>query len=92
MKFCNHHAERSPQGRQCFCWDFRRTRDASNYFPAKIWIQTKNLYVLARVKMLRLHHFKLELKFLTAADVAQVELPKLTRETEAGPMLVEICN
>lgn len=39
-----------------------------------------------------LNDFKLKAKLLAAKDVRQVELPKLTRETEGRPMLVQSRN
>src|SRR5215510_3253926 len=39
-----------------------------------------------------LHNQKFELQFLTAEDIAEIELPKFSGETKAGPTLIEINN
>ena len=37
-----------------------------------------------------LDHFKFKMQFLTTANTAEIELPKLSRETKRGPMLVQV--
>jgi len=38
------------------------------------------------------HYFKLEMKLLTSEQGGQVKLPKLSREPQRGPALIQICD
>ena len=44
----------------------------------------------SRIRSTILKNFKFKLQLLTAEDVAEVELPELARESEAGPALIQI--
>ena len=48
--------------------------------------------LVSRSTDFRLHYLELKMKFLTAANVAEVKLPKFARETKRRPLLIEVCD